>query len=138
MKYTIAAILAFQSVTSWAYETNYLAKCYAEIKGEKVTLSEECVITVPKGDWKKQDDFTVIVHPKDKDETHENYYFYYLQQYKLLGKTIWQASMNGGQFSTHAQNNLGEDFDIHWDYTGKTGLGVCWENHKHLICFTLN
>jgi hypothetical protein len=42
--------------------------------------------------------------------------------------------MNGGQHSTHAQIFLGEDLDIPWNKSGKTG-GVCWENDQHLICF---
>lgn len=138
LKFAVTAMFIALSANVWAYNIKYDAKCYAEIKGEKETLSGECVVTVPEGDWQKKDEFTVILMPKDKDESHENFYFYYLYQHKLLGKTLWQANMNGGQYSTHAQINLGEDFDIHWDYTRRTGLGVCWENYKHLICFTLD
>jgi hypothetical protein len=35
--------------------------------------------------------------------------------------------MYGGQNSIRAQDFLGEDFDINWGKSGKTG-GVCWEN----------
>ena len=113
-------------------ETTTEVSCYAEIKGEEITLDGTCTLSGP-DDWQEDDEFTIVLMT-EKDESDPKYYFYYLGQYKLLGKAMWSANMNGGQNSIRAQNFLGEDFDIHWDKSGKTG-GVCWENVEHLICF---
>ena len=106
--------------------------CYAEIKGVEITLNGECALIAPTP-WNKREEFSIQLDP-GKKVSDPKHYFYYLEHYKLLGKTMWGANMNSGAGSTHAQNFLGEDFDIHWDKSGKTG-GVCWENPKHLICF---
>ena len=129
-----SSALLLWAQTSFA-ETTTEVSCYAEIKGEEITLDGTCTLNGP-DNWEKDDEFTIILMT-EKDQSDLKYYFYYLRQVKLLGKTMWSASVNGGQNSTHAQNFLGEDFDIHWDKSGKTG-GVCWENDQHLICFNLD
>ena len=106
--------------------------CYAEIKGVEITLNGECALIVPTP-WNKGEEFSIGLD-SGKKVSDPKHYFYYLEQYKLFGKTMWSANMNSGAGSVHAQRFLGEDFDIHWDKSGKTG-GVCWENPKHLICF---
>lgn len=129
--FSILFWLLFCSPTSQA-DTQTEVDCYAEIKGEEITLDGLCTLHAP-DNWKKDDEFTIVLMTV-KDESDPKYYFYYLYQQKLLGKTTWSASMNGGQNSLRAQNFLGEDFDIHWDKDHGTG-GVCWENGNHLICF---
>ncbi len=112
--------------------SNSQVACYAEIKGVENTLNGECTLIVPTP-WNRGEEFSIGLD-SGKEVSDPKYYFYYLEQYKLFGKVIWSAYMNSGANSTHAQNFLGEDFDIHWDKSGKTD-GVCWENPKHLICF---
>jgi len=106
--------------------------CYAEIKGVENTLDGICTLIAPTP-WNKGEEFSIQLD-SGKEVSDPKHYFYYLEQYKLFGKIMWSANMNGGAGSTHAQRFLGEDFDIHWDKSGKTD-GVCWENPKHLICF---
>ncbi len=112
--------------------SNSQVACYAEIKGVENTLNGECTLIVPTP-WNRGEEFSIGLD-SGKEVSDPKYYFYYLEQYKLFGKVMWSAYMNSGANSTHAQNFLGEDFDIHWDKSGKTD-GVCWENPKHLICF---
>ena len=112
--------------------SNSQVACYAEIKGVENTLNGECTLIVPTP-WNRGEEFSIGLD-SGKEVSDPKYYFYYLEQYKLFGKVIWSAYMNSGANSTHAQNFLGEDFDIYWDKSGKTD-GVCWENPKHLICF---
>ena len=96
--------------------------CYAEIKGVEITLNGECALIVPTP-WNKGEEFSIGLD-SGKEVSDPKHYFYYLEQYKLFGKTTWSANMNSGAGSVHAQRFLGEDFDIHWDKSGKTD-GVC-------------
>lgn len=130
----LSGLLLLFSYTAHA-ETLTEVECYAEIKSEEITLDGMCTLRGPDF-WEKDEEFSIVLMTV-KNESDPKYYFYYLDQYKLLGKTMWSANMNGGQNSIRAQNFLGEDFDIHWDKSGKTG-GVFWENVEHLICFNHN
>jgi len=72
------------------------------------------------------EDFTWIVNGDGKND----YFFYLYKDAIFEGRVLWSASWNGDPASTHAQNNLGEDFKLYQ----LTNSGACLQNKEALIC----
>lgn len=117
--------------------------CMAEI--ESKTLYEGFCTLHAEENFQNKDEFTIIVS-KDVlcDDGSENCsYFYYADQHKILGKHFWQVSFNGEKTTSHAQWNLGEDFDIEiWFIPSDSPIfnmeylrGVCFFKAGYKFCF---
>ena len=120
-----------------ANETEWEGKCYIQFEGELLVDNEICKMSSSDMPIDDKDYFLVTAQEDGLWDVHTSgcAYFFYAQQFKLLGKYFWEASFNVSKEINKAQYYIRPmDIDLYF-IPGYDGSGVCFIKDEDKFCF---